>query len=268
MLVVQTKKDAERFCFLGANPQRVKVVGNLKFDVPNLVVPEKLAEQLRIAKDQLIWVAGSTRKGEEEIVIEAWQEVRKTNPNLLLILAPRHLERLREVEKILVNYKVSFTRRSCIGEELLNFPVILLDTMGELASLYALAKVALVGGSLVPLGGHNPLEPAAQGVPVLVGPYTQNFSQIVSLLLDKGVARVVKNSAELAAAVQAILLSSEKESILSEQARQAVLSYQGAAEKTMDLVHKLLLIKSWAKEVKNWRAEALKESASMFSRKM
>lgn len=256
LLAVQTEHDGERFVALGANPQRVKVTGNVKADQGRGATPASLRAELRLGPDQPVWVAGSTRPGEEAIVLEAFARVREQVPEAVLLLAPRHLERLREVERLLAEHRLSFSRRSRVPGELLSFPVILLDTLGELAGLYGLGQAAFVGGSLVPLGGHNPLEPAALGVPVLFGPHMEHFAQTAELLQRRGGARVVTHAEELAREVTALLLDPEEARRRGELARHAVSSQRGAAAVTAELLQKLMLIKSWRGEVKGWRAEA------------
>lgn len=261
LVAVQTEKDGERFRNLGANPQRLKVIGNVKFDVPSEAGLEQLREELRIAPGRPLWVAGSTRPGEEEIILDAFSQVLEQVPDTLLILAVRHLERLGEVKRLLVQRRLAFALRSHVSKELLDFPIILLDTMGELSKVYGLGQVAFVGGSLAPFGGHNPLEPATLGVPVLVGPHTEHFAQVSSILVERGGAQVVKNAEELARAVTTYLTHPDQVRHSGEQAKQAVAAYQGAAMQTVDLLQKLMLIKQWAGEVRRWRQESLQTNA-------
>jgi 3-deoxy-D-manno-octulosonic-acid transferase len=257
LLAVQTERDAERFLSLGANPQRVKVTGNVKADQDGPGADlDALRAELRLTPELPVWVAGSTRPGEEALVLEAFAQVRTQVPEAVLILAPRHLERLREVERLLAEHKLAFSRRSRVPGELLAFPVILLDTLGELARIYGLGRVAFVGGSLVPQGGHNPLEPAVLGVPVLFGPHTEHFAQTAEVLQRKGGARTVADAGELARAVTALLQDPEEARRRGELARRAVSSQRGAAAATAELLQKLMLIKRWSSEVKGWRAEA------------
>ncbi len=261
LVAVQTEKDGERFRNLGANPQRLKVIGNVKFDVSSEAGLEQLREELRLIPGRTLWVAGSTRPGEEEIILDAFSLVQARVPNAVLILAVRHLERLGEVKRLLAQRRLAFTLRSRVSKELLDFPVILLDTMGELSKVYGLGQVAFVGGSLAPFGGHNPLEPAALGVPVLLGPHTEHFAQVSSILVERGGAQVVRNANDLAQAVIAFLTRPDQARQSGERAQQAVSAYQGAAMQTVDLLQKLMLIKQWAGEVKRWRQESLQNTA-------
>lgn len=260
LLAVQTEKDQERFQALGANPQRVKVIGNVKADAPLEADLAPLRAELRLEPERPVWVAGSTRPGEEEIVLEAFQEVLKAQPSALLILAVRHLDRVREVQRLLGEKRLAYALRSRVSRELLNFPVILVDSMGELAKFYGLGTVAFVGGSLLPFGGHNPLEPAAWGVPVLVGPHTEHFSQAVAALVSSGGAQVVGQAQELAQAVIKLMSRPQEAKRRGKQAREVVTSSQGAAAETVELLQKLMLIKQWAGEVRRWRQESLAQA--------
>ncbi len=262
LVSVQSEKDAERFLALGANPQRVLVTGNAKVDTRQEYSPETLRQELRLRPEQPVWVAGSTRPGEEELILQAFARVRERIPETVLILAPRHLERLREVEKLLMQTQVPFTYRTRVSRELINFPVILLDTMGELAKIYGAGGVAFVGGSLVPLGGHNPLEPAAQGVPVVMGPHTEHFAKTVEALVKQGGAQIVSSADELAQAVAALLQNGEEARRRGALARQSVLASQGVAVRNAELLRKLMLIKSWGREVKGWRAETVAQAGA------
>ena len=204
VVAAQGEGDADRFKLLGADPDRTHVTGNIKFDFS---VPLDLAERGRslrafYAVSRPMWVAGSTHEGEEEIVLEAHRIVRGTHPRALLVLVPRHPPRFDEVASRLQRVGVRFARRSQrMGERAetaaANAEVLLVDTLGELLDFYAAADVAFVGGSLVPIGGHNLLEPAALGLPILTGPYNSNSADVARLLLERGAAELVHDAAEL-----------------------------------------------------------------------
>ena len=262
LLAMQSQDDAERYRRLGANAQRLKVTGNAKFDAAPAEISRELSSELRLSPARPVWVAGSTRPGEEEIILDAFALVRAQVPAAVLILAPRHLERLGEVEKLLLARRLEFTTRSRVPTELLDFPVVVLDTLGELSKIYGLGRVAFVGGSFAPLGGHNPLEPAVLGVPVLFGPHTEHFTKAAEILLERGAATVVHDAQDLAAAVLVFLRDPEASRRLGELARQAVASHRGAAGQTATLLQKLMLIKRWGSEVKNWRSENLSGASS------
>jgi 3-deoxy-D-manno-octulosonic-acid transferase len=261
LIAVQSAQDFERFRQLGANPQRLKIIGNVKFDAETGHNTQKLREDMRLPADRPIMVAGSTRPGEEEIIIAAFQKIQVAVPNVVLILALRHLERLGDIERMLSQQRIAFTHRSRINKELLDFPVILLDTMGELADMYGLGQVAFVGGSLLPFGGHNPLEPASLGVPVILGPHTQHFAEVTELLLKHQGVLVVSNADEMAKEVTELLQKPERAIQQGQRAKQAVTACQGTAAQTVELLQKLMLIKRWAGEVRQWRKETLHTSA-------
>jgi 3-deoxy-D-manno-octulosonic-acid transferase len=255
LLAMQSQADAERYQRLGANAQRLKITGNAKFDASLIELPQALMQELRLSPEQPVWVAGSTRPGEEEIILDAFAQIKKQVPEAVLILAPRHLERLPEVEKMLLARRLEFMYRSRVASELFDFSIIVLDTMGELVKIYGLGRIAFVGGSLVPLGGHNPLEPAGAGVPVLFGPHTEHFVKGAEVLLERGGGQVVRNADELARAVLDCFQDPEAAKRRGESARQAVTAHRGAAGQTAALLQKLMLIKRWGSEMKNWRSE-------------
>ncbi|HEV8525053.1 MAG TPA: 3-deoxy-D-manno-octulosonic acid transferase [Terriglobales bacterium] len=180
VFLTQSEEDQRRLVAIGAAPDRVRVTGNLKFDI---TAPREtpLVATLRQKVEGPVLVCGSTVEGEESLLLEAFRPVLARYPGALLVLAPRHPERFGAVADLLVSHGVKFWRRSQLPDnEALAGGVLLLDSIGELAAIYGLATLAFVGGSLVPHGGHNILEPAQHGVPVLVGPHTENFRDIVN----------------------------------------------------------------------------------------
>ena len=198
-IAAQTEADAERFRQIGADPARTRVLGNVKFDLDIDPTLPARASALR-ATDlgaRPIWVAGSTHAGEERAVLEVHRNLLKSLPDALLILAPRHPQRFEAVASLLHGGGWRFARRSEGGRVPPQVTVLLLDTIGELPSYYAAADVAFVGGSLVPIGGHNLLEPAAVGVPVLTGPSLDSTREAAALLTAAGAARIVADTAEL-----------------------------------------------------------------------
>lgn len=260
LLTIQSETDAERFIQLGANPQRIKILGNVKSDDKTAIVKTDFRKELRLQPEQPVWIAGSTRPGEEELIIDAFIKVKEKVKNAVLILAPRHLERLREVERLLTAKKQAFTLRTKVSKELIDFPVILLDTMGELAGLYGVGQVAFIGGTLAPFGGHNPLEPALLGVPVVMGPHTDHFSKTTEMLVKSKGAVQVKDVEALAGVVERLLANPKEQKTMGERAKKAVADAQGNAGKTAEMLQKLMLIKQWASEVKTWRQDAVKNN--------
>jgi len=194
LFLAQTPEDRDRLVAIGATPERVRVSGNLKFELTAHAQPA-LIGRLRTALDAgnagPLLVAGSTVEGEEPLVVAALQRVLARYADAVMVLAPRHPERFPEVAKLLESSGVKFWRRSQWKDEALCGGIFLLDSIGELASVYDLADVAFVGGSLVPRGGHNILEPASAGVATLVGPHTENFRDIVNLFRQANAVRVV-----------------------------------------------------------------------------
>jgi 3-deoxy-D-manno-octulosonic-acid transferase len=245
LVAAQGAGDAERFRALGADPASTHVTGNIKFDFE---LPPDIGERgarlrAQYAPDRPLWVAGSTHGGiEEQAVLAASQQVRELHPGALLVLAPRHPPRFDEVAQSLRANGVSFVRRSAVAESSIDAScaVLLLDTLGELLDFYAAADVAFVGGSLVPIGGHNLLEPAALGVPILTGPNNYNGAEIARLLIARGAAEVVHDAAELAARVSALLADPEARERMGAAGRASVDSNRGALEKLLALIEPLL----------------------------
>ncbi|MCU0935629.1 MAG: lipid IV(A) 3-deoxy-D-manno-octulosonic acid transferase [Gammaproteobacteria bacterium] len=234
-VAAQARADAERFVALGVRPDRVRVTGSLKFDV---TLPASLREQAEALRrqwgaDRRVWVAASTHDGEEERVLDAFSRVRSLCPDSLLVLVPRHPERFGRVLALVRRRGLRVAQRSRPGERVLEVEVLLGDTMGELPLFYAAADVAFVGGSLVPTGGHNLLEPAALGVPVVFGPHVFNFAEVSQLLLGRGAARQVRGTRELAAAVSALLQDPEARAAMGECGRDVVAENRGALDRLM-----------------------------------
>jgi len=204
---MQSQIDLERIRSLGAPLEKTGVCGNLKYEMYSPDDLEEKIEAYRVLLDlkssSFLVVAGSTMKGEESLVLSAFQELRRNSPHALLLLAPRHPERFKEIEQLLREHPFHFIRRSAISAKDQPDPtrapdVILLDTMGELATLYALADVVFIGGSLVPTGGHNLLEPALFSKAVLFGPSMSNFREMAEHFLRKQAAFQVANESALA----------------------------------------------------------------------
>lgn len=246
---MQSERSAERIIQLGAPPSRVEVVGNLKFDALVPPLPDEgtasLRKELGLSEGVPVFVAGSTHRGEEEAVLQAFKRVRAIFPDLLLILVPRHPDRLPEVEALLKAHGIPSVRRTVLKNPrfLPSGPrpsVILVDTVGELARLYALGDVVFVGGSLQPVGGHNILEPAIYGRPILFGPSMEQFAEIAELFLRRGAALQVKDAEELAAQVLEVLQDPGLASRLGQAASLTVSSQRGASLRTVGIVEKYL----------------------------
>ena len=241
VFLMQSHVDAARIIALGANPATVTITGNLKFDVGEDILLDSVDANLQ--SNKLIFVAGSTHRREEVIILDVYGEIRKTYPHMVLILAPRHMQRIGEVERLLSSRNFKFTRRSELPSPFkgnsLN-QIILLDTVGELTHFYALAKVVFVGGSLIPVGGHNILEPASLGKGVLFGPYMDNFEEIAQSFVLRGAGRVVSNRKELLDSILELLSNPEELERMGKTALEIVKANKGSAEKSAKLAKNLL----------------------------
>ncbi len=235
---MQSEADAERARALGIPPDRVKVTGNMKFDLAGGEDGEDRFD-LPVPADSPVIVAGSTSPGEEEAVLDAFARLRGEGfSNATLVLAPRHRERFDEVARMLADRGVAYLRRSAVAggagaEARTETPVILLDTLGELASAYGLATVAFVGGSLVPRGGQNLIEPAARGVPVVFGRHIENFERIAEALLAAGAGFRVSDPRELASTLASLLADPAMRRRAGSAGRELVETHRGATERTL-----------------------------------
>ncbi len=236
---VQSEADRERLRALGVGAERLAVTGNLKFDAPPVEPAPALAAALReLAAGRPILVAGSTMAGEEPAVLDAAARC-GGGEAALLVLAPRHPGRWPEVAALLERRSLSWARRSALpagGRP----AVLLLDSLGELAGLYALARAAFIGGTLVPTGGHNPIEPASHGIAVAVGPSLQHFAEVAQGFDAAGAWRRVADSEELAAAFGEWLARPEAAAALGARARALVASHRGAVDRTLEFLGPLL----------------------------
>lgn len=242
VIAAQSAQDAERFLSLGADPKRTSVTGNLKAD---LSFQPGLTEAGRVFRrdcgaGRSVWVAASTHAGEEEVVLRAHTEVRQKLPDSLLLLVPRHPDRFGEVAALLESRAESYGRRSSGLPPADSDPVYLVDSLGELPMFYAAADVAFVGGSLVPIGGHNLLEPAALGLPVLAGPHNFNAEDIAELLLAAGALEIVADQQALADAVSALLADPASREQRGACAKRVVVESGGALERLLALIRPLL----------------------------
>ena len=247
-IAAQTAADAERFAAIGA--VAVKVVGNVKFDVELDADAAAAGSALRVAYGaaqeagaaRAVWIAGSTHAGEEEQVLDAHALLRTQYPAAILLLVPRHRDRFEGVAELLKSRGIVFARRSRMAGGIAAASVLLVDTVGELAVLYASADVAFVGGSLVPIGGHNLLEPAALGLPVLTGPSHSNSQEIAQLLLARGAALEVSGAAELSAALGRLIADPQECRRMGQIGREIVAANRGSVDKL------LAIIEPWLQE--------------------
>lgn len=244
---MQSNQDVERIIDMGADKEKVERTGNLKFEHEIIDVSsdsvKRLKESLNIKEEKDIIIAGSTHRGEDEEVIKAYLTISKATQELpLLIIAPRHLDRLPEIEDILKRYNISFIRKTMIKKEEASskYSVILLDTIGELSSFYSIASVVFVGGSLVPVGGHNILEPALYKKPILFGQHMHNFKEIAEGFKNKKAAIEITNSDEMAREIINILSNPDIGKELGERGFSVIVENRGALEKSVKLINKFL----------------------------
>jgi 3-deoxy-D-manno-octulosonic-acid transferase len=243
---MQSARDAERIIAIGAPEGRVSVCGNIKFD---LSVPDVSSDEQHEMRSlfglgqQPILIAGSTHRGEEQQVIETFSALRKEFADLVLLLAPRHPARFNEAAETVAASGLAFVRRSALTKGCVRTgePVILLDTIGELVRVYAIGTVIFIGGSLIEgIGGHNPLEPAAAGKPVVFGPHMQNFREIARVLTEQQAAFQVDDKAALAGTLRALLSSSDLRAATGAQALAVIRDNSGAAARIADTVESVL----------------------------
>ncbi len=242
-VMAQSEIDAERLLAIGCAPERVSVAGNLKFDVRAAEETEAMRLLELSATGLRLVVAGSTLEGEEAALLEAWPLLLAADPQLAMVLAPRHPERFAAVAALLERSGHRWTRRSewnpRPAEALRPGEIVLLDTIGELASVYSLACVAFVGGSLVPAGGHNPLEPAQFGVPIVMGPHYANFVAIVESLRKHDALRIAAKE-ELATVLIELLSNRAAAEAMGVRAREVFERQAGATDRCVAAIRELL----------------------------
>lgn len=243
LIAAQYSADAERFVALGLDPARVKITGNLKFD---LDIPKDLTAKASVLRNQWgakrpVWIAASTHEGEDEIVLAAHAEIRKVLPQTLLIIVPRHPERFARVTALCRKQGYNTALRSAQEACNATTDIFIGDTMGELLSFYAAADVAFVGGSLIEQGGHNPLEPAALGIPVITGPHMFNFDVITQQLQSANALVEIHDTQQLATQVIDLLQNKSKRETMGNHGREVVATNRGALDRQLALINKLLI---------------------------
>ena len=246
---MQGEESARRIIDMGADPSRVTVTGSLKFDsleIPGTVSPpdrgrNRVLRYFRVAADRPVVIAASTLKGEEEPVLEAFQRIRSARPNALLVIAPRKPERFDDVERLARRSGWNVARRSDLRVDAEpRHDVVILDTIGELAQLFQIGTVVFVGGSLVDAGGHNILEPAIFGKPIVFGPHMQNFAEIANVFLDNGAAVQVNHGRELGPVLLDLLDDPVRRASLGAAARALVEANRGARARSLTAIAQLL----------------------------
>ncbi len=246
LMLAQSPEDAERLKNIGCKPERILISGNLKFDIRAAHDSNATTLLKELAPKCRFMVAGSTLEGEEAILLEAWPQLIGFNPDLVLVIAPRHPERFHFVAERIDRSGFKWVRRSHwdLEAEVLRDPVrpgqiVLLDSIGELASMYSIASVAFIGGSLVPAGGHNPLEPAQFSVPIIMGPYYENFRTIVDDLVEHKAICITKRS-EFASALVGLYANPADSAAMGQRGWEVFNRQAGATGRTIKALHGLL----------------------------
>jgi 3-deoxy-D-manno-octulosonic-acid transferase len=243
LFLVQSDEDARRLVAMGASEEWVRVSGNLKYDVQSKEASEMTRRVGALLSGARLIVAGSTLASEEEALLVAWPSIQKAVPDAALLIAPRHPDRFDEVLGLIRKSGYPFFRCSHLlrdTEPIFGGTLLLLDTIGDLASMYGIATVAFVGGSLVAKGGHNPLEPAQFGVPVMMGPSYENFRDVVERMQGADGIRVLKNAEELEPVLIELLKDREMATAMGERGREVFEAQAGATQRTVDALLTLL----------------------------
>ncbi|MDA0149380.1 lipid IV(A) 3-deoxy-D-manno-octulosonic acid transferase [Vibrio sp. LaRot3] len=241
-IAAQYQADGQRFLDLGLPENKLHVTGSVKFDIE---VTEAITTQVTALKTQLgdprpTWIAASTHQGEDEIILEAHKEILKQYPNALLILVPRHPERFNKVSNLITNQQLTSQNKSELQSLSAETQVLLGDTMGEMMSMFGVSNAAFIGGSLIERGGHNPLEPAAFGLPLTMGPHVFNFASVCDMLSDNQALATVENSQQLTEQI----LTWFNDPTLAQQDGEKALNVlklnQGALKRHLDIIDELL----------------------------
>lgn len=244
-VATQYQQDAKHYLALGLPPQQLQVTGSIKFDIeiaPDLI---QTAAQYKKhltddAKKTFIWLAASTHKGEDEYMLATHRKVLKQDPNALLIIVPRHLERFDSVADLIQEQGFQLHRQSLAQAPSSEANVLLIDSIGQLLMFYGVADIAFVGGSLIPNGGHNTIEPVAWGIPALSGPHTFNFAEVTERLEQAGALQIVDNNKQLTVAVLQLLKDSKQLTLGSAAARQVIEDNRGAKQKLLNFIDSLI----------------------------
>lgn len=239
-LSMQTLRDKEKMELLGISPDKLPILGNLKFATrpPDSTDSPSLIAGL-LPKNRILFIAGSTHPGEEEILIAVYAQLRRyTHPDLFLVVAPRDPNRAREIADIAAGHNLQTSLRS--ANVFLASDVFILDSIGELVDFYALADLAFVGGSLVKKGGHNPVEPAAMAIPVLFGPHMEDFSEIADSLIKAGGAVEIDDQQQMLKVLAELLNAPNRLSRMGQAAQKCVLEHHDIIAKHLDLIAKFL----------------------------
>ena len=240
IIMVQTDIDRQRLLDVGIQREKVRTSGNIKFDRHWHPLDSHefgyWMEVLGLEPEQILWVAGSTHPGEESTVLSVFKNLKDAFPDLRLLIAPRRVERCEEICRKSSEMGFNTTLRTRLSPPKGGYEVIILDTIGELGRIYGLAKISFVGGSLTPVGGHNILEPARFGHPVLFGPHMHNFEHMSQLMIEAGGGVCVANALELSRVLTDLLKHPERAAVIGQKARAFVETHQGALDRILDHV--------------------------------
>lgn len=231
IVLARSKEDAQRFAYLTDKKAEIHITGNIKYDRDFSQNVKR--EKYKLSERDFIITAGSTREGEEEIIIKVYKNLIKKFKNIKIFLAPRHLSKIGKVKKILTDKKIDFDLLSEISE---NSRFILVDVFGKLQNVYSVSDICYVGGSLVKKGGQNPIEPAAYGKPVLFGKHMENFKSEAQILVEAGGAKVVRNAKDLAFNISYLISHKAKLQKMGQSAFIAVNDQKGAVKKTINFI--------------------------------
>ena len=243
LFLAQSDEDARRLLAMGANDRAVRFVGNLKYDAAEPARSEIVQRLDILRRGKRLVIAGSTLEGEEQMLLSAWAKVRQALPDVQLMIAPRHPQRFQDVVKLIAAngyLTVLASHLPGMQGEIANGSIVLLNTIGDLAAAYGIAEIAFVGGSLVPRGGHNPLEPARFGVPVVMGPSYENFRDIVGKMQRANGIRMVQEAGELGCTLTKMLADSASAKVIGERGRQVFEQQQGATARTVKALIELM----------------------------
>jgi 3-deoxy-D-manno-octulosonic-acid transferase len=248
---MQTAADADKMVALGVDANRVKALGNLKYDavLPKTVGWEQeqrptsfYRQQFGISPEKVVWIAGSTHAGEDIAILSAYKRLSLLFPDLFLVVAPRKVERGREIKEIAESLGLTVRQRTAPfnDEEFPGTPLLILDTMGELSRMYSFCDIAFIGGSLVPDGGHNPLEPAAFAKPIFFGPYMDDFIEISSDLLEKNAAIICHDEDDIFETLKKLLVNTTLRKEMGGQAQALVLQHRGVTKRHIEIINFLI----------------------------
>ena len=235
---MQTASDAQSMLHFGVSNETLHTLGNLKYDTPAKTTQPMEAISKLIPQDRLVLVAGSTHRGEEEILLSAYQRLLHAHPELFFIIAPRNPERAAEIKQLADKHELHAVQRSTAPAQ--SGDLLIVDTIGELVEFYRHAAIAFVGGSMVAEGGHNPIEPAVMGIPVLFGPHMDDFQEVSRDLIEAGAAQEVSDLQSLQSTLRTLLSRAEDRRAMGRVAEEFIQRQHGVVPRHIELIKTLL----------------------------